>query len=87
MYLGDERFSRTLLCRNIDRSENFAIKFEPNELKAKNEIKILNDLKDEGVGQHNIVFFHEYFTHEVDGTSYTCIACESLGKSLRQFIE
>ena len=82
-----------------DKSENhnhYAVKViravKRYNSSAKVEIKILNDLRDRGGCQHNIVLLNESFMFEQkenkNGTSQqTCLVFETLGKSLYEFIK
>ena len=54
---------------------------------AKIEIKILNDVRNKGGADHNLVLLNENFIHFAGDSEHTCLVFETLGKSLFEFIK
>lgn len=67
-HLGDGTFGRTLKCQNLRDQSYYAIKViravKRYNQSAKIEIKILNDVRNKGGANNNLVLLHESFTHK-----------------------
>jgi len=54
---------------------------------AKIEIRILNDLRQKGGADQNLVLLNESFLHKEGEAEHMCLVFETLGKSLYEFIK
>tara|TARA_B110000285_G_C15093942_1_gene600772 strand:+ start:597 stop:962 length:366 start_codon:yes stop_codon:yes gene_type:complete len=90
-HLGDGTFGRTLKCQSLKNQSYYAVKIiravPRYNSSAKIEIKILNDVRNKGGHEHNLVLLHENFTHWESQDEHTCMVFETLGKSLYEFIK